>query len=269
MGGVDYTFPQGVTLDAGARLLLVNFNTNTDVGALAEFRGRYNVSNNVPLFGPYSGHLANSGEDFGLYKPDPPQGPGHPDTGFVPYVLVEQVDYLSALPWPTNAAGTGSSLQRQIAANFADDPANWFVAAPTAGRLNTTNAFDADSDGLSDAWEVQYFGAINNPNATPNADPDGDGFTNLQEYYSGTNPVDPNSSLKINDVNVASGIAAIRFNAIAGRTYSIQYRGEVQSGPWLKLVDVPAQGSTGFVTVNDPTIGPDPRFYRLVTPKLP
>jgi hypothetical protein len=268
-GGVDYTFPQNVTLEAGGILLLVNFNTNTDVGALAEFRGRYGLSNSVPLFGPYDGHLANSGEKVALYKPDPPQAPGHPDVGFVPYVLVEQVNYLSGLPWPTGATGTGSSLQRQIAANFADDPVNWFVAGPTAGRLNTTNAFDADSDGLADAWELQYFGSINNPQATPNADPDGDGFTNLQEYYSGTSPVDPNSSLRINSVNVASGTAAIRFNAIAGRTYSIQYRGDVQDGSWFKLVDVPAQGSTGVVTVNDPTIGAAPRFYRLVTPKLP
>jgi hypothetical protein len=268
-GGVDYTFPQNVTLDAAGFLLLVNFDPDSDVGTLAEFRSRYHLSNSVPLLGPYSGHLANSGEGFALYKPDPPQLPPHPDAGFVPYVLVEQVNYLAAAPWPSGAAGTGSSLQRQTASNFADDPANWFVAAPTAGLLNTTNAFDADGDGLPDAWEIQYFGSINDPRATPNADPDGDGFTNLQEYYAGTNPLDANSLLKINSVNVAGGTAAIRFNAISGRTYSILYHGPLPNGSWLKLADIPAQGSTGIVTVNDPTIGAAPRFYRLVTPKLP
>jgi hypothetical protein len=184
-------------------------------------------------------------------------------------VLVEQINYAAAAPWPSGAAGTGSSLQRQTASNFGDDPLNWFVAAPTAGLLNTTNAFDADGDGLPDAWEIQYFGSINDPRATPNADPDGDGFTNLQEYYAGTDPLDANSLLKINSVNVASGTAAIRFNAIAGRTYSILYHGALPNGSWLKLVDIPAQGSSGIVTVNDPTIGVAPRFYRLVTPKLP
>jgi hypothetical protein len=268
-GGIDYTFPQNVTLDAASFLLLVNFAPATDLGTLAEFRSRYHLSNNVPLFGPYSGHLANSGENISLYKPDPPQLPPHPDAGFVPYVLVEQINYLSAAPWPTGAAGTGSSLQRQIASNYGNDPVNWFVAAPTAALLNTTNAFDADSDGLPDAWEIQYFGSINDPRATPNADPDGDGFTNLQEYYAGTNPLDPNSLLKINSVNVASGATAIHFNAIAGRTYSILYRADLQNASWLKLVDIPAQGSTGIIAVNDPTIGVAPRYYRLVTPKLP
>jgi hypothetical protein len=268
-GGVDYTFPQNVTLDAAGFLLLVNFDPDSDVGTLAEFRSRYHLSNSVPLLGPCSGHLANSGEGFALYKPDPPQLPPHPDAGFVPYVLVEQVNYLAAAPWPSGAAGTGSSLQRQTASNFADDPANWFVAGPTAGLLNTTNAFDADGDGLPDAWEIQYFGSINDPRATPNADPDGDGFTNLQEYYAGTNPLDANSLLKINSVNVGGGTAAIRFNAIAGRTYSILYHGPLPNGSWLKLVDIPPQGSTGIITVNDPTIGAAPRFYRLVTPKLP
>ena len=268
-GGVDYTFPQNVTLDAAGFLLLVNFDPATDLGTLAEFRNRYHLSNSVPLFGPYSGHLANSGENVALYKPDPPQLPPHPDAGFVPYILVEEINYLSVVPWPGGAVGTGSSLQRQVASNYGDDPINWFVAGPTAGLLNTTNAFDADGDGLPDAWEIQYFGSINDPRATPNADPDGDGFTNLQEYYAGTDPLDPNSLLKINSVNVAAGTAAIHFNAIAGRTYSILYRGDLQNSSWLKLVDIPAQGSTGVVTVNDPNIGSAVRFYRLVTPKLP
>ncbi len=44
---------------------------------------------------------------------------------------------------------------------------------------------DIDNDGLADTWEVQYFG---NTSATPSADPDNDGLTNLQEQSNGTNP---------------------------------------------------------------------------------
>jgi len=62
--------------------------------------------------------------------------------------------------------------------------------------------------------------------------------------------------------------ATINFNAVAGHTYTIQYRSDIGSGLWLKLVDVPAQGASGPVTVNDPTINSTPRYYRLVTPKL-
>jgi hypothetical protein len=49
----------------------------------------------------------------------------------------------------------------------------------------TVGAVDSDGDGLPDAWELQYFG---NLNQTANGDPDGDGLTNLQEYQQGRNP---------------------------------------------------------------------------------
>ena len=58
--------------------------------------------------------------------------------------------------------------------------------------------------------------------------------------------------------------------AISNRTYTIQYRSDLVSGLWIKVVDVPAQGSSGPLIVNDPGIivTPGPRYYRLVTPKL-
>jgi hypothetical protein len=45
---------------------------------------------------------------------------------------------------------------------------------------------DSDSDLMPDWWEVKYFGDLDE---TADADPDGDGYTNLQEYASGTNPM--------------------------------------------------------------------------------
>jgi len=71
------------------------------------------------------------------------------------------------------------------ASNFGNDPANWVVAAPTPGQSNTTNPPDTNGDGLPDAWQIQFFGSISSPSAAPGADPDGDGFSNLQEYLLG------------------------------------------------------------------------------------
>jgi alpha-L-rhamnosidase len=45
---------------------------------------------------------------------------------------------------------------------------------------------DTDNDGLSDVWETTYFGSITAQDGT--GDPDGDGYTNLQEYTAGSNP---------------------------------------------------------------------------------
>jgi hypothetical protein len=47
--------------------------------------------------------------------------------------------------------------------------------------------YDGDQNGLPDAWERQYFGATG---VDPNADPDGDGTSNLQEYLNHADPTD-------------------------------------------------------------------------------
>ncbi|HYG35272.1 MAG TPA: lamin tail domain-containing protein, partial [Clostridia bacterium] len=130
-GGVDYSFPSNTTLPANGIVLVVNFDPVNDPIALNSFRTRYHLDSAVQLYGPYGGNLANNGENVALYRPDPPQVAPHPDAGFVPYVLVERVNYLANAPWPTGAAGSGASLQRQVVSNYGNEPANWFVDAPT------------------------------------------------------------------------------------------------------------------------------------------
>jgi len=221
-GGISYTFPQNVTLPAGGCLLLVSFDPVIDQPALAEFLSRYQLTNPVSLFGPYSGHLANAGESIALYRPDSPQLPPHPDAGFVPYVLVDQISYSTASPWPTGANGTGSSLQRLMAANYGNDPANWTVAPPSAALPNGGNPLDSNGDGLPDAWQIYYFGSINSPDARPDADPDHDGMNNLQEYLAGTDPTDPNSVFKFSAVTPAApGVVQLQWLSATNHLYTL------------------------------------------------
>jgi hypothetical protein len=132
-GVADFDFPtSNVSLGANRYLLVVNFDP-ADTAALAAFRERFKVPPEVQVFGPYEGKLSNGGGSVELYRPDPPQGPQHPDFRFVPYVEVDRVKYNDKLPWPTAADGGGASLQRVVSSKYGNDPNNWKAASPTAG----------------------------------------------------------------------------------------------------------------------------------------
>ena len=267
---INYVFPANTNLPAGAYALVVGFDPATNSAALANFRSKYGVTASIPIFGPYSGHLNNSGETIELYKPDPPQTAPHPDAGSVPYVLVESVTYTSVPPWPSSADGTGMSLQRRFPGGYGNQPLNWVACNPNAGVRNCL--VDTDGDGLPDDWEVAN-GL--NPNSAfgddgANGDPDGDRFTNLQEYLAGTDPHNAQSCLKIDSITPGLGIMTLRYTAISNRTYTLQYRTDLSTGAWQKLSDAGPFTITSTVQAND-TFSPtnSARFYRLTTPKLP
>ena len=65
-------------------------------------------------------------------------------------------------------------------------------------------------------------------------------------------------------------ILHLKFSAAAGQTYTVQYTGSDPSKTWLKLSDVPAQGSTQIIDITDPMgLGNSQRFYRIITPAQP
>lgn len=51
---------------------------------------------------------------------------------------------------------------------------------------------DGDDDGLPDGWELENFG--NSTNQTSSSDPDGDGYTNAEEYEANTDPTNSTSA---------------------------------------------------------------------------
>ncbi len=92
------------------------------------------------------------------------------------YDVLIQTSYAYAYPWTTTTTDD---------ANYA--PANIGQVKNTFAFDLSGNTTDSDKNGLPDSWEITYFGQIG---VDPDADPDGDGLTNLQEYQNNTNPLD-------------------------------------------------------------------------------
>ena len=128
--GWEYAFPEDYSLAPGAYVALVSFDP-ADSGRAAAFKDAYGLGEeSIELLGPYSGRLSNGGERIALEKPEPPDVPG----GSVPWVIVDEVIYFDAAPWPSGADGSGQPLSRIDPMAAGNDPGNWTSGlAPTPG----------------------------------------------------------------------------------------------------------------------------------------
>lgn len=265
-GGVDFDFPGNVSLVSGAMLVLVQFDPDFEPWAVADFRARFAVPANIPLYGPMKGNLDNSSEAIRLQRPDSAD-PLEPIT--VPYIDVDRFTYrtysagLTAYP-AAGAMGSGKSIHR-LDNTWGEETGVWSALAPTPGAYPVVSG-DVDNDGLPGAWESAN--GLNDNDATgangASGDPDGDGLTNSQEYQLGTHPNDAASALRFTAV-AKTGTTSLSFSAAADRSYSVMHSADVGSQTWTKLSDVPA-GAARTVQVTDPSPSTTTRFYRIVSP---
>ncbi|MGC9035452.1 MAG: lamin tail domain-containing protein [Verrucomicrobiia bacterium] len=133
---VDFDFPTGIVMPPFGYVVVVSFDPQTNLQALAEFKAQYRVSESAIIIGPYNGKLANDNENVELYKPLSPalvtNSQGVVEQ-IVPYALVERVHYYDSGAWPVEADGNGYSLHRVSYTGYANDPTNWVAAPPTPG----------------------------------------------------------------------------------------------------------------------------------------
>jgi hypothetical protein len=110
--------------------------------------------------------------------------------------------------------------------------------------------------------------------AGADADPDGDGMTNQQEFEAGTDPRNGESRFEVEPMLVggSGGLfyfgAIISFEALPLRTYTVQFR-DGFGVTWQRFADIPARDIARTERIYDQTPGASQRLYRIVTPALP
>ncbi|MFY7818841.1 MAG: lamin tail domain-containing protein [Akkermansiaceae bacterium] len=166
--GVTFNFPANTILPPQGLALIV------PTTAVATFRSKYNIPNDVPIFG-YTGALSNGGERLALQAPDANGA----------YYDVDSMTYDDEPAWPTAADGAGPSLERINAAGLASDPANWASALQTMGTPGYGRALGYQE------WLTWFYGpaTLTNPSFTHKlADNDADNIPNLLEMALGRDP---------------------------------------------------------------------------------
>lgn len=116
---VMFVLPEGIALGPNECLVIVGQGVDP-----AAFRARCNIPANVPVLGPCTRGLGNKNDAVRVWRPQDLTGT---------YVLVDQVFYSDAAPWPTEADGGGPSLERSIPFAFGNVASSWHASSNVGG----------------------------------------------------------------------------------------------------------------------------------------
>jgi uncharacterized protein (DUF1800 family) len=95
---------------------------------------------------------------------------------------------------------------------------------------------DLNGNGMSDIWEWLY----NANGLAPNADSDGDGFSNLQEALAGTNPYNSNSYPRIPIVLASPAGFSVTLPAAPGKVYTLLSITNLAMPDWIAETNIEA-----------------------------
>lgn len=177
----------------------------------------------------------------------------------------------TAPTWPLDGITAGGIAT--AAAVYANTPATLngsYLGVAGSGSLQVLDTL-ADNygsytgDGLDDSWQNQYFG-LNNPDAGPLADPDGDSQNNAFEFTAGLVPTDALSRFLLHVEPVAGEPAQKRIvlnPRLNGRTYTLLFSTNLLPNSWQGLTNTNVSDNGTERTITDLDTSQRTKFYRI------
>jgi hypothetical protein len=139
--------------------------------------------------------------------------------------------------------------------------------------INLSEGFDGNGDGIADLWQLQNFGVgfATDPLAQSQADVDGDGMTNMQEYAAETNPRDRMSGLRLWSETPApsENVLTLHWTSVLGKSYTVEFSSNLLNWSSVSFPIVASSSTTSWSDDGSAT-GSSPvtqirRFYRIKT----
>jgi len=136
------------------------------------------------------------------------------------------------------------------------------------GPRSSTQGFsnpqiDSDEDGISDSFEAAF--SPDETSLSPGVDLDGDGLTNLQEYFANTSPINDQSRLHITELTPdPDGIRnTIRWQSAPNRYYNIYWTDDLSVSGWEQIASGLIADPPENVYQHEVSAQIAPGFYRV------
>ncbi|NQU21889.1 MAG: lamin tail domain-containing protein [Candidatus Nealsonbacteria bacterium] len=209
--GADFTFAPGSIINAGQYAVVVE--------SVSGFAGTYDAPA-AKVLGEYGGGLSNGGERLRLQMPA--------EGGL--WTTIDEVTYDDLLPWPTDADGSGPSLQLVDPSKDNDWIGNWTVDATT---LYTPGAVNSVDRALSAMPRIRINEILGN-NAGTLADNMGDYDPWIELFDAGTQNV---LAVELHQANPDGGDATMELSLEFSEPSGSEQVSLVEAGSIWKYLD--------------------------------
>lgn len=172
--------------------------------------------------------------------------------------------------WDFGDSGTTNITTNSVVHTYAAGtyPVTLIVSGPDGSSTNTQANYITALTAFQ-SWQIQYFGNTNNPAAEPTADPDGDGFNNLQEFLAGTDPTNSASYFCITNIMSTGDDVLIEWMTGIGKTNALQATAGTDDGSYstndfadIFIVTNTVDIITNYLDIGAATNTPA-RYYRV------